>query len=143
MARVDATVVSITCTTVSTTGSYRDITQQCLEMTPGIMHEAILQETHTFGDAWTEQGFTGLRRLGEITFRGFYDDDTSTGVAGIFGNTTDVGAERVFKIKTGTTNLYPKFDCIVRSFTRNPKVGELTPFELVVAPTGALTFATT
>lgn len=142
MARVGSDVLQIQVTTTSATASFRDITQQVTEM-DGFMIEAILEESHTFGDSWTEQSFVGVRRIGDITIRGFYDDDTSTGTFGIFGNATDAGAERVMKLDTGTTNVYPKFDFIVKSYTRQPSIGELTKFELVLAPTGALTVVTT
>lgn len=142
MARVGSDVLQIQVTTVSSTAAFRDITQQVTEI-DGFMIEAILEETHTFGDSWTEQSFVGVRRIGDITIRGFYDDDTSTGTFGIFGNATDAGAERVMKLDTGTTNVYPKFDFIVKSYTRQPSIGELTKFELVLAPTGALTVVTT
>ena len=142
MARVGSDVVGIKATTVSSTAAFRDISQQVTDIS-GFMIEAILQETHTFGDTWTENSFVGVRRVGDITISGFYDDDTSTGVGGIFANATDVGAERVFKLNTGTTNAYPKFDGIVKSFTRTPSVGALTGFELVLSPTGALTVVTT
>ncbi len=35
--------------------------------------EAVLEETHTLGDAWKEQAWVGLRQA-EITQEGFYDD---------------------------------------------------------------------
>lgn len=142
MARVGSDVVSIKVTTSSATGSFRDISQQVLEI-GGFMIETALQEVHAFGDAWKEEGFGGVRRVGDVTLTGIYDDDTSTGVAGFFANATDVGAERVIKLNFGTTNAYPKTDFLLRSFTKNPNVGQLTGFTAVLAPTGALTIATT
>lgn len=142
MARVGSDVLQVQVTTISSTASFRDITQQITEI-DGYMLEAILEEVHTFGDSWTEQGFVGVRRIGDMTIRGFYDDDTSTGTNGIFGNATAVGDERVMKLDVGTTNAYPKFDFIVKSYTRQPSIGELTKFELVIAPTGAPTVVTT
>ena len=142
MARLGSDVLQVQVTTISSTAAFRDISQQITEI-DGLMIEAILEEVHTFGDSWTEQGFVGVRRIGDMTIRGFYDDDTSTGTNGIFGNATDAGAERVMKFDVGTTNAYPKFDFIVKSYTRQPAIGELTKFELVIAPTGALTVVTT
>lgn len=142
MARLGSDVLAIRVTTTSATASFRDITQQVTEI-DGLTIEAILEESQTFGDAWTEQSFVGVRRIGDITIRGFYDDDTSTGTFGIFGNATDPGAERVLKLNIGTTNSYPKLDFIVKSYARMPSIGELTKFELVIAPTGALTVVTT
>lgn len=142
MARLGSDVLAIRVTTTSATASFRDITQQVTEI-DGLTIEAILEESHTLGDAFTEQSFVGVRRIADITIRGFYDDDTSTGTFGIFGNATDAGAERVLKLNIGTTNSYPKLDFIVKSYSRMPSIGELTKFELVIAPTGALTVVTT
>ena len=142
MARVGSDVLAVKVTTASATGSYQDISQSVTEI-DGFMVEAILEESHTFGDAWTEQSFVGVRRVGDITIRGFYDDAASSGNATIFGNASDPGAERVLKLNVGTADKYPKCDVIVKSYTRQPAVGELTKFELVLAPTGAFTLATT
>src|SRR3990167_1019523 len=38
------------------------------------IHEAILEESHTLGDAWAEHSYVGLRQ-GTITQEGFYDDE--------------------------------------------------------------------
>ena len=142
MARVGSDVVRIQVTTTSATTTFRDISQQ-VDTFSGIMIEAILQEVHAFGDAWKEQGFVGVRQLSDITMSGFFDDDTSTGVQGMFGVASDCGAERVMKFSVGTTNSYPKFDYIIRSFNKGPERGALTRFTAVLAPTGALTVVAT
>ena len=142
MARYGGDVVSYKVTTTSATASFRDISQQVLEFS-GLDLEALLEQGHTFGDAWEESAYTGMRKINEITMTAFWDDDTSTGVQGIFGNASDVGAERVMKINLGTTNAYPKFDFIIRRVNKKPSVGALTKADIVIVPSGALTIATT
>lgn len=135
-------------TTTSATGSYRDISQQVYTFS-GFDPEAILEAAHAFGDAWEESLYTGVNRVPAITLGGRYDDDTSTGTAGIFGYSTDLGAERVLKMNfagtTGTTaaGTNVKIDVLVQSYKRRPARGALTQFELVLQPTGALSYATT
>ena len=135
-------LVAVQVTTVSSTVSFRNITQQVQEIS-GLDIEAILQDTQAFGDTYTEQSFVGVRRINEVTLTTLYDDDTTTGVAGIFGAATDVGAERVIKLNIGTTNLYPKFDFIVKNFRRTFNRGALQGAEIVLAPTGAFSLVTT
>ena len=45
-------------------------------------HEAMLEETHTLGDGWVEQQYTGIRNA-ELTLEGFYNDSgTASGPVG-------------------------------------------------------------
>lgn len=117
-------------------GTLVDMTQHVLEFN-GIDVEAILEEAHTFGDAWVEQLFTGLRKANEITLRGFYDDTASTGPDAIFnavGNTTT----RTLKVTWGGTKT-TSVECIIKNYRRLPTRGEMTKYEVVLAPTGAVT----
>ena len=132
----------------SSTGSFRDITQQVYDFS-GWAPEAILEAAHTFGDTFEESLFVGVSRIPAVTISGPYDDDTTTGTAGLFSQTTDLGAERVMRLgfvtTTGTTgagNLL-KVEVIVQAYKRMPRRGSLTPYELVVQPTGAFAFVTT
>lgn len=142
MARYGGDQVGYFVTTTSATASFRDISQQVLDFS-GLDLEALLEQGHTFGDAWEESAFTGMKKINEITLTTFWDDDTSTGVQGIFGNASDVGAERVMKIHLGTANLYPKFDYVIKKVTKKPTVGQLTKCDIVIVPSGALTVVTT
>ena len=98
--------------------------------------------THTFGDTYEEHSFVGVRRIPAITFAGKFDDDTTTGTAGMFGQSSDLGAERVLRLNfagtTGTTGAGTnvKMDTMVQSYKRTPGRSMLTTFELVVQPTG-------
>lgn len=149
MARRGPDQFFVKCTTVSSTGAFRDITQQVYSFS-GFSPEAILEQSNTFGDTFEEHSHVGVNRIPAITLSGPWDDDTSTGTAGIFGVTTDLGAERVLRINyvggtTGTTgaagNL--KVDVIVQSYKRMPARGALTQYEVVLQPTGAFTATTT
>lgn len=142
MAYVGSDVVAIRVTTTSSTGSFRDISQQ-VDQISGFDFEAILQESHGFGDAYVENIFTGLRRINPVTITARFDDDTSTGIQGIFGVSSDVGAERVVKLNLGTTNAYIKFDFIHQKTRKLPGRGALTNVELTWMPTGSFTIVTT
>lgn len=142
MGKVDWTGSWVKVTTTSATGGWQDISQAVTEWS-GLEIAGETEEVHGLGDAWTEHGFTGLKRTSPITLGGFYDDAAASGVQTIFGNATDIGAERVLKMNFGTTNAYPKVDVIVKRWTRKPARGELTKFELELLPTGAVSVVTT
>ena len=137
---------AITVTTTSATAAFRDISQQVLTFN-GWNIEAVLQQSDAFGDAWREHLYTGIRQMDDLTLGGFYEDTaTATGVNAIFGNATDLGAEREMELNAGLgvvgASEISHFDIIVKSYKRQPTRGELTAFELVVTPTGAVTTAT-
>ena len=142
MAKTDFSMGWLKCTTVSATTAYQDISQNLIEIN-GWETEGVLEETHGLGDAWVENSFVGLKRTNEITLTMFYDDDGTSGSKTIFGNASDIGAERSIKLNVGTTNAYLKTDVIVRSFSRQPKRGELTKCQVALMPTGAATVVTT
>ena len=142
MAVIGPAGVNVKVTTTSSTASFRDISQQLLTFS-GFDIEAAVEESHTFGDSWREHLFSQFSQINEITFGAFYDDDTSTGLRGIFMAASDVGAERVAKINLGTTNAYVKFDFIHRRTAYKPTRGALSQIELTWAPTGTFTIVTT
>lgn len=142
MAKTDFTVTAFKLTSSSATASFHDLSQYIDEF-DGLEQLAELQESHTLGDAWAEQAYTGLRRISPIRIAGFYDDVAASGPHALLGQTTDIGAERVIKVNFGTTNAYPKCDVIVRRYSRRPTRGQLTRYEAELMPTGALTVVTT
>jgi hypothetical protein len=131
MAKTDFSLTGFKVTTVSATTAYHDLSQY------------ITEESHAMGDAWVEHLYTGMRRVTPITIGGFYDDVGASGPHAIFGQATDIGAERNVKLNLGTTNAYPKFDVIVKRYTRKPVRGVLTKFEVELLPTGAVTVVAT
>jgi len=143
MAVHNGTEIEIYVTTASSTGAFHNISPFVRGFSPGINIEAILQESHTFGDSWVEQSKVGIYRMADITISGFYDDVAASGPHAIFGALAALGAERVIKLDLGTTNEYPKVDVIIKEYHRMPSLGELTGYEVVLAPTGAVTYGTT
>ena len=111
----------------------------------GVNLEAVLQESHAAGDAWAEQLYTGLRRLNPVVVGGFYDDQAAGVATGgphtLFGQSTDLGAERECEIDFGASDIV-HFDYLLRRYDRRPTRSELTRFEAELQPTGAVTTAT-
>lgn len=125
----------------STAGTTVNVTQSILEIN-GIDIEAVLEESHTAGDAWVEQLFTGLRRLQDITVKGFYDDDSDTGFDFMFndpGNTKGA-ATRTLKVTWGGSKT-TSVEVLIKNYRRLPSRGALTKAEAVLTPTGAATEA--
>ena len=142
MAKTDGSLVAFKLTSGSATTAFHDISQYIDEFS-GLESMADLVESHTLGDSWLEQAYTGFRRMSPITIAGFYDDVAASGPNALLGNATDLGAERVIKLNFGTTNAYPKTDVIIRRYSRKPARGALTRYEAELMPTGALTVVTT
>ena len=112
----------------------------------GFAIEAMMAETHGFGDAWKEQSFTGLKAVSDITISGPFNDVAASGPHILWGNTSDLGAERSWKLYfagTGSVaNNARKFDALIKSYTVTPTRGELHQYQLVITPTGAVTTTT-
>lgn len=117
-------------------GTTVNITQSILSVS-GIDVEAILEETHTFGDSWVEQTAVGLNRMGDITVQGNYDDDADTGFNFMFKN---IGETRTFAITYGGTKI-TTVETLIKNYRRMPSRGALTKAEAVLSPTGAPTEA--
>ena len=106
--------------------------------------EAMMEETHTFGDAWVEQMFTGLRKTNEITVGGLYDDTAATGSNAMFndpGNTLTSGTTtRTFKVTWGDSKS-SSVEVWIKNFKKVPSRGALSRFEATLVPSGAVTEA--
>lgn len=133
------------------TGTLQDMSQYITEFN-GINIEAMLQESHAFGDAWVERLFAGVKQIGDITLKGFYDDTATTGPNAIFndvGNTgTSAPGTRELKITWDLANngigsgaKTTLVNTIIKSYARVPSRGALTMFEVVLAVTGSPTEA--
>lgn len=127
----------------STAGTTVDVTQSIQEIN-GLDVEAMLEESHTFGDSWVEQLFTGVRKMGDITVKGNYDDAASTSFDVIFndpGNTKTANTTtRTFQIKYGGTKT-TTVEVWIKNYRRLPSRGALTKAEAVLVPSGAVTEA--
>lgn len=115
-------------------GTTVNVTQSILSIS-GIDVEAILEETHTFGDSWVEQSAVGLNRVGDITVQGNYDDDADTGFNFMFKN---IGETRTLKVLFGAAKSFTA-ETVIKNYRRMPSRGALTKAEAVLSVTGAVT----
>lgn len=113
---------------------------QYVDTINGFKINAMSAETHTFGDSWVENTFTGVRQVDDLTVAGFYDDIAS-GPHAYFGQTTDIGAERQFEIDFGSSDIVHG-SYILASYTRSPTRNELTRYEAVLKIHGTVTTTT-
>ena len=127
----------------STAGTTVNISQSVLEIS-GIDIEAMLEESHTMGDSWVENAYTGLRKINEITLKGFYDDDADTGTNFMWNDPGNVGTSgggtRSLAITIGGSKIV-SCEVFIKNFRRLPSRGVLTKAEVVLSPTGAATEA--
>lgn len=120
-------------------GTLQNMTQYVTSIN-GIDIEAVLEESHTFGDQWFESLATGLRKVNDVVIGGFYDDTASTGPDVIFGAVADLPsvASRTLKLTWGSTKT-TSVETLILKYTRKPVKNELTKFEVTLRPTGAVT----
>lgn len=113
--------------------SLKDISAYVTDIS-GISIEAVLEETHTFGDSWVESMAAGLRKVGDITISGFYNDAGVDGPDFLFvtpGNTVT----KTLKVLFGAAK-YFQAETIIKSYTRTPIKGGLTKYSVVLTVTG-------
>ena len=122
----------------NSSGSLVDMSQHVLEIN-GVRVEAILEESHSFGDAWFESLATGLRRMQDVELGGFYDDAATTGPDVIFnavfsapGDTT-----RTLKVTWGSTKT-TEVETLIMFYERRAAVGTLHRYTVGLKPTGAV-----
>lgn len=116
-----------------------DMTQHVRSIN-GVRIEAILQESHSFGDAWFESLAAGLRRVNDVELRGFYDDAATTGPDVIFNAvfSSPATATRTLKLTWGSTKT-TSVETLIMAYERVGVVGALTEYVTVLRPTGAVT----
>ena len=127
----DEVYVSISDGTIAVPGTHRDISADVLEISP-LDKEAIAEEGHGFGEAWVRNVATGLKKIADITLKGFYDDTASTGTHALLnreGTTTEVyigfGGAKSLTIPV-----------LIKNYRRGPSRGELTKFEATLVAAG-------
>lgn len=121
-------------------GTLVDMSQHITSIN-GINISAELEDAHSVGDSWAEKIFAGLRSVDDITIGGFYDDTAATGPDVIFNDVGCVGTTggtRTLRVTYGSTKT-TSVETIIKSYTRSPARGEVTKFEAVLTPTGAVT----
>jgi hypothetical protein len=97
---------------------------------------ALTVQSDAFGDSWVEHLYAGIRRKEPFTFGGFYDDVAASGPHVIFGQASDVGAERYMEIGYGASDVL-NGRIIVESYQVEPIRGSLHRYEVAALPTGA------
>lgn len=115
-----------------------DMTQHLLRI-GNLKISAILQESHTFGDAWFEAISTGIKKGDDIVLGGFYDDTAATGPDAIFGGSA-IGSTVAVVITWGGTKT-SSFNAIIESYDRVPTKNQMHEFNANLRPTGTITEA--
>jgi len=122
-------------------GTPVDMSQHVLDIN-GVEVEAILEETHSFGDAWFESLATGLRRMADVVLGGLYDDVGTTGPDVIFNAVTTgpAVATRTLQVVYGSTKS-TTVETVNMKYGRKLARGALHKYEVTLRPTGAVTEA--
>ena len=104
--------------------------------------EALLEESHSFGDSWFESMATGLRRMSPVEISGIYDDTSSTGPDSVFNSPASAPSTstRTLLITWGWSKT-TSCECVITSYTRGATRNELTSYSVTLTPTGAVTEA--
>lgn len=106
----------------------------------GVRIEAILEESHSFGDAWFESLATGLRKMQDVELGGFYDDTATSGPDVIFNAvfSSPATATRTLTITWGSTKT-TSVETLIMAYERQAVLAELTKYTVVLRPTGTVT----
>ena len=110
---------------------------QHIDTLNGFEVEALIQESHTFGDSWVERLYTNIRNAMPFTLVGFYDDTVTTGPDAKFNT---LGTTVAVVLTWGGTKT-STFNAIVTKYKRTPTRGELHRYEVELTPSGAVTEA--
>jgi len=104
--------------------------------------EALMEETHTFGDSWTESTPVGLRKMADIKLTGFYDDTATTGPDALFNAvaSSPSSTTRTLQIVYGGTKS-TSVETHIQKYSRKLDRGKLHKFTVTLQPTGTLTEA--
>jgi hypothetical protein len=117
------------------------MTQHTLECN-GVEIEAILEETHSFGDSWFESLAVGLRRMAPVVLMGLYDDTATTGPDVVY-NSFPAGpssATRTFTCLYGAAKS-TSCETLLQKYKRMLSRGVLHKYETTLQPTGVVTEA--
>ncbi len=104
-----------------------NISADVLEISP-IDREALVEEAHGFGDTWIKSLATGLKRLADLTFKGWYDDTSTTGTDALLNR--EGGSAQVYIRYGGAKST--TVPVIIKNYRRLLTRGELHKFEAVV-----------
>lgn len=110
-------------------GSLQDMTSYITSFSGLTINQGMIEST-PFGAQYAEQLAAGFKTAEDITIGGFYDDTASTGPDAVFKG---VGETRSVEVTWGGSKK-SSFESIIKSYSRQPQVGELTKFEVVLTP---------
>lgn len=102
----------------------------------GVEIEAILGESHSFGDTWFESLSTGMKRMNAVEIGGLYDD----AVGGPNAQWNSPGTQGTLTIGWGGTKTVSG-QAIIEKFTRQATLNEHTKYAVTLRPTGTQTEA--
>lgn len=103
----------------------------------GFERDTKMIDTTPFGATDATYLGSGVKRVKPIKITGFYDDTASTGPDAVF-NTLGVFSTLVVGYGNSKTS---SVSAGVVSYTRKPKVDDLTGYEVTLQPSGAVTEA--
>lgn len=122
-------------------GTPVDMSQHTLDIN-GVEIEAILEETHSFGDSWFESLAVGLRKMADVVLGGFYDDAASTGPDVVYNAVVSgpTSATRTLQIIYGASKS-TSVETLNMKYGRKLARGVLHKYEVTLRPTGTVTEA--
>lgn len=120
-------------------GTLRDMTQHTLECN-GVEIEAILEESHSFGDSWFESLAVGIKRMAAVVLSGFYDDAATTGPDVVYNSfpSGPSASTRTFTCLYGSTKSTSS-ETILTKYKRMIARGVIHKYETTLTPTGTVT----
>jgi len=119
-------------------GSLTDISAH-VDTINGFTTAAIIENSHTFGDTWVENHFTGVSRAEPVTIEGFYDDGGGSATPkSMFNNS--MGETRSVQLTFGSTNT-SDFEALITSYVRTATRDGNIRYSVTLTPTGAVTEA--
>jgi hypothetical protein len=122
-------------------GVLTDMTQHTLELN-GVEIEAIVEESHSFGDAWFESLATGLKKMADLVASGFYDD-AAGGPNEVYGGVASsptvsaANGYRTTKVTYGGTKT-TTVEALIQKFGRKLSRGKIHMYEVTLRPSGAV-----
>lgn len=103
----------------------------------GFERDTKMVETTPFGATDATYVGSGVKRVKPIKISGFYDDTVTTGPDAVFNT---LGTFATLQITYGNSKSSSVSAGVV-SYTRKPKVDDLTGYEVTLQPSGAVTEA--
>ena len=111
--------------------------EEYVDTIDGLTIEAIIEDSNTFGDTWTEQLYSGLRRGQPVTIGGFYNDASNSVSPKFNGNE---GTTIAIVITWGGSRT-SSFSAVLQSWTRTAVREGTTRYTATLVPTGAVSEA--